>query len=329
MGKFKRVPHSASASGMRERVFGVLRPSAEALLLAAVALGCAQAGWSVLTPSSAGAADTVSSDEHGDTMLDVASVQSPFAPHSVASGAESHAIAAMVSGIELNGVRLADEHARSGAMLMLGDGAERAFLIGEEIADGLTLADVDAQYVLLAYEGGQRRLEMTAAPSYSFARAMMGLEQAPGAPGNAGEQSQGSSFARAMLGLENAPQTAAPEMAESAPVAAQAPQAGAQFTAAPVAGAPTVSVQDRAWLASTLANVEITDGEARGWRIAAPPSAAQAAGLREGDLVVSVNGAGPTNVAQALAAARAQRLDLVVERGGARVRITIDIDQAT
>jgi len=316
-----------NAGGVRERALSIVRPSIEAMLLAAVALGCVQAGWSVLTPSSAGAVDAASDDDRVDVSFDLANVQSPFAPHAVGSGAASHAMAALVSGIELKGVRLAEDHSRSGAMLLLGEGVERAFLIGDEIAEGVTLADVDPDYILLAYEGGQRRLEMTAAPSYSFARAMLGLERAPGAP----EQAEVQSYARAMLGQANAPATDEPVAIPAAAVEAP-PPASAQFSAAPdAAGAAAEAplLQDQQWLASALANVELADGVARGWRIQAPPPAAEAAGLRAGDLVLTLNGVGPANIAQAVAAARSQHLELMVERGGERVRITVELDQRT
>lgn len=336
MDRTRKLRLPLNVGNVRERALNnVVRPSAEALLLAAVALGCAQAGWNLLTPNSASAVDTVSRDSHNDTSLDLAEVQSPFAPHAAGSGAGSHAIEALVSGIELKGIRLADDHARSGAMLLLGDGAERAFLLGQEVADGLTLAEVDPDYILLAYDGGQRRLEMSAGPSYSFARAMMGLEQAPGAPvGNVQPVASGRSYARAILGLDEAPEPQARTEVASEDNSAQAPVAQAREQAAPAslssdAFEQSVSRQDYAWLAASLARIEMVDGEAVGWRIQAPPPGAQAVGLRPNDLVLSVNGAGPSDLSRALEAARAQQLALVIQRGGERVQLTLNIDQRT
>jgi hypothetical protein len=201
MDRSMRLPFAAPPKSVRARAQNIVRPRFEALLLAAVALGCAQAGWSILTPNSAGAVGAVSNQDSGaDPILDLAEVQSPFAPHAVANGADSHAIAGLVSGIELKGVRMAEDHALSGAFFTFGDGAQHAFIIGQEISEGVTLADVAPHYVVLAYEGGQRRLDMVAAPSFSFARAMMGMEQAPGTPANE-EAGQGHSYARDMLGL--------------------------------------------------------------------------------------------------------------------------------
>ena len=75
----KQAKGSSLTSGLRERAAGALRPSVEALLLAAVALGCAQAGWTVLTPSNASATASTT-DETDDNLLTVADVRSPFAP---------------------------------------------------------------------------------------------------------------------------------------------------------------------------------------------------------------------------------------------------------
>jgi len=173
------------------RVTSAVRPSIEAMLLAAVALGCAQAGWTLLTPGTAGAS-TAGADDSVDTRHDTVEVQSPFAPDAGQMGGSSHAVAAMLSGMQLNGVRMSTDPARDGAVLTMGDGAQRAFMVGQEVADGVTLYDVEADYVLLAYAGGQQRLQMAAGPSFSFARAMMGLSPAVGAPSltepNAAEQ---------------------------------------------------------------------------------------------------------------------------------------------
>lgn len=275
------------SEGLRQRALGAVRPGVEAMLLAAVALGCAQAGWSVLTPGSAGASNAVSDERDGAGRVDLAEVQSPFAPEAAGAGAGSHAIAALISSLELDGVRTSLDHSRSGAMFTIAGGEQRAFMIGDEIADGVTLADVSADYVLLAYDGGQRRLDMDAAPSFSFARAMMGLEPAPGAP------------------QQHAVAAAQPAPAVSAP-------------AAP-------SEADRAWLAATLANVEIDAGAPRGWRVGeAAPEAVIAAGVRPGDLILSVNGAGPDNLAAIAAAAQAERIELIIDRGGERMTLVVD-----
>jgi general secretion pathway protein C len=203
----------------------------------------------------------------------------------------SHAVAALVSSVQLNGVRMSTDPMRDGAMFTLGDGAQRAFLVGQEVADGVTLADVEASYVVLSYAGGERRLDMQAGPQFSFARAMMGLERAEGAPG-----------------------------------IAAAPAAAAVY----VQAASRLSGADRAWLAATLANVETSNGVARGWRITdTAPSAVREAGLQSGDLVTAINGAGPGDLSAVLAAARGDRLDVRVERGAAQLTFSLEIEERT
>jgi general secretion pathway protein C len=265
------------------------------MLLAAVALGCAQAGWTLLTPGAAGASNASVGGE--DPVFDVAGVQSPFAPDAGGLSASSHAVAALLSSIELNGIRMSADPARSGAMFTLGEGEQRAFLVGEEVAEGVTLTSVEAGFVLLEYNGGERRLEMTAAPEFSFARAMMGLEPAAGAP--------------ALVDP-----SATPSVAEAG--ADLAPARYAEFSA-----------EDRAWLASTLSRVEMESGVARGWRVVGPAQAAFAAGLREGDLVTAVNGAGPRDLIAALAAAQSGRIELQIERNAAPLTLVIETERRT
>lgn len=184
-------------SAWRARVGKSVRPGVEALLLAAVALGCAQAGWGIVTPNAANALSDVNADEATPEPIVSAQTYSPFTPHTI--GGSTHAMAALLSSVQLNGVRMSLDPALSGAMFTLADGAQRAFLIGQEISDGVTLADVQAEYVIVAYEGGQRRLDMAAGPSFSFARAMMGLEPAPGAPQQVSAEAPLSEADRAWL----------------------------------------------------------------------------------------------------------------------------------
>ena len=264
-------------SALGARVGKTVRPGVEALLLAAVALGCAQAGWTIVTPNAANALSDANLDDAAPEPIALAQTYSPFTPHTVAGS--THAMAALLSSVQLNGVRMSLDPALSGAMFTLADGGQRAFLIGQEIADGVTLADVQAQYVIVAYEGGQRRLDMAAGPSFSFARAMMGLEPAPGAP-----------------------------------------QTLTADAAAPISEA------DRAWLLAAVRNVETANGVARGWRIDdAAPERVRAAGLAAGDLVTSINGARPGDIAGAIAATQTGVLRLEIERDGAPMALTLEL----
>ena len=91
-------------SAWRARVGKSVRPGVEALLLAAVALGCAQAGWGIVTPNAANALSDVNTDEATPEPIVSAQTYSPFAPHTI--GGSTHAMAALLSSVQLNGVRM-------------------------------------------------------------------------------------------------------------------------------------------------------------------------------------------------------------------------------
>lgn len=282
---------SSAGVSIKRRAQAALRPGVEALLLAAVALGCAQAGWSVLTPSAADALSANSDTDATPTRLSAIDVVSPFEPNRVDGDHQSQAIAAFLSGVQLSGVRTAGDPALSGAVLTLNDGAQRAFAIGQEISAGASLAEVGADYVVIAYGGGRQRITMTSGPSYSFARAMMGLEPAPGAP----------------------------QQVVSTPAAAE-------VLAQPVeAPAPQLAGGEAAWIAETVAQVANLEGGGQGWRVAEPlPLAASQAGIMPGDVILAVNGAGPESGAPALLAAlQSGSVQMEVRRDASRVMITL------
>lgn len=339
MAGSKTFPLSVKTA-LRDGAAGVVRPSVEAMLLAAVALGCAQAGWTLLAPSSAGALNSV---DDGDALrVEPLEVQSPFAPEAGPMDGQSHALLALLSGIELKGVRVASEGLSSGAMFTLADGADRAFLVGQEIVDGVTLAEVDPEYVLLAYAGGQRRLDMSAAPSFSFARAMMGLEPAPGAPAQSEAPTIVAADIDATTGAVSYVAPASPSRADRAQAVATSfsfIETATELSAFAVTSsdvlmtASAIEPQEselRSWLLATLAQAEITGGEARGWRVAeGAPDAARAAGLRAGDVIVTVNGATPGQVLSGAASLISPRIEVGVERGGVYLSVVIEADQAT
>ncbi|MBY0562952.1 MAG: hypothetical protein K2P58_02100 [Hyphomonadaceae bacterium] len=164
----------SGGADLRERALNAVRPGIEALLLAAVALGCAQASWTILAPNPAGAFNAAD-DQQDATRLHLAQVVTPFAPALLDSAGPSHAALALLSGVQVSGVRIADDPARSGAILTLNDGSQKAFLVGQEISAGVTLSEVSASYVLVSYPGGTQQLSMaTSSQGFSFARALMG-----------------------------------------------------------------------------------------------------------------------------------------------------------
>jgi len=312
----------ARRADWRGRAAAAVRPSVEALLLAAVALGCAQAGWGALTPHDAGASGAAPAD---DALANVtpADVRTPFNPTASAEGA-SNAVAALAANVTLVGVRMADEPGRSGAVLSLEDGAQRAFVIGQEISAGLRLSAVQPDHVVIAFDGGERRLAMAAPARASFALALMGRAEAPAGPAlatlapdepaMAADASPGDNGVRSPFAATVAAAPAAQPMLSSLAVRDEG-----------------VAPEHAAWLAATLAQVESRNGAPYGWRVAAPaPDAARAAGIAPGDLVLSVNGAGPSRALEALSAAAGGDVVIEIERAdGARATVTVQASART
>lgn len=330
----------ANGVDFRERAMSAVRPGVEALLLAAVALGCAQAAWTVLAPNNAGAVNSTDDQQDASRLL-VSDVASPFAPALLDSAGPSHAALALLSGVQVNGVRIAaDDPSRSGAILTLNDGSQKAFLIGQEISAGVTLSEVSASYVLVAYPGGTQQLTMASgAQGFSFARAMMGQQQELDAQAPAAPAPEASSFAPVDASPQSAP---TPEPAVE-PIAASdaAIPLSTVFDAGSLVFAENAATTvdlfasvpaeqealDGAWLQSMLAHVEAQDGKPAGWRVPASlPEAFAQSGLRAGDLVTSVNGAGPDNLAQVLLGAQSGRFELAIKRGDEIVAITLEAD---
>jgi general secretion pathway protein C len=67
-------------------------------------------------------------------------------------------VAAAIAGARLIGVRVAADPVRSGAVIAMPDGVQRAFAIGQEIAPGVRLATIDLDHVMLAAAGAEHRL---------------------------------------------------------------------------------------------------------------------------------------------------------------------------
>jgi type II secretory pathway component PulC len=259
-----------------------LRPAVNALLLAAVALGCAQLGWNALTPNMArGAADA-------QRPVESAAIRSPFDPSAAEGVGASPAAKAILSSVRLSGVRVSGEPGLSGAVLTLADGQQRAFVVGQEIGAGVRLADVRPDYVLLSHEGGQRRVSMQ-------------------------QRALSDSSAPSPMGA-NAASVEGVNLAGGQAVTKQ--------------GATLASADDARWLAGMLSRVQSSNDGHSGWRVAAPlPAAAEALGLRDGDLVLSVNGHGPDQAGQAVQTLRSGKINLLVMRGrGERVQLTLEFD---
>jgi general secretion pathway protein C len=85
-------------------------------------------------------------------------------------------VAAAIAGARLIGVRVAADPVRSGAVIVMPDGVQRAFAIGQEIAPGVRLAAIDLDHVVLAAADAEHRLMLE---GYSNGPATSMLAAAP------------------------------------------------------------------------------------------------------------------------------------------------------
>ncbi len=304
MRKSKRTGggrHGASHSAV-----GVLRPAVEAAMLAAVALGCAQGGWALVAP---GAADALSSDEGNlETEIVVAEIRSPFSPDATFVEGASNAAMAYLSTVRVVGVRMAGDPARSGAIIALQDGSQRAFLVGQELSAGIRLDEVRADGLVLSYEGGSKGLALASAPTFSYANALMGRTAAPAEAATQLTVASSSLTPQTLLPVSDG---SSPFFAPAAPsqkltVASAEPQG----VAALLALQPDIG----AWFANVAAQAQVG---AEGVRIDGPlPAAVANVGLRNGDVITAVNGVAIADRQGVLAAASTGAVELTVQRSG-------------
>ncbi len=270
----------AGWAGLGAYALGMVRPGAEAALLAGVAIGCAQLAWRIAAPENVEPLSDAGASETGASQALTVAFHSPFAPLAGSEAAPDHS---ELAAIRLSGVRISSTPARSGAILTLADGSQRPFLVGYEVMAGVRLEAVAADHIVLAYDSG-----------------------------------------REVVSLDQPARTQAPLFALTTPPPVLQPRDGAPaWPGQTTAAAVSMNVTDGALLdaVSALAagaHVEMRDGGPYGWRIGSPPPALAAGGLNAGDLVVSVNGAGPRDPAALVAAASRRPLEVVVERAGGR-----------
>lgn len=191
-----------------------------------------------------------------DDAKNSTAIQSPFALSAPESIAEAFA-----ASVGLVGVRIAEEADRSGAVLVLEDGTQRAFALGQEIAPGVQLAQVSSDAITLSFMGGEQRIALA-----------------------------GSSRRHAV----------------------------ARETSAAVApGADVFFAETYAWFSSLLSRTQ--DADTEGWPVSGPiPTLAANAGLRSGDLILTINGMEPPVDASVLSGA--SQIRLAVQRAdGQRV----------
>lgn len=267
------------SAGWQAIASGLVRPGAEAVLLAGVAFGCAQIGWRLAEPASAGVPAAPASFDvaAADAM---SRFQSPFAP---AVKASETVIPSAVGSIRLIGVRMAEQQNYSGAVLTFGDDLQRPFLVGQTITDGVQLAQVHADHIVVSFGESEQSIPMA---------------QGAGAP---------RSFALALMGKAEQPDIGLVQHAQAAPAAP-----AAQVVSLSDAAASPAATQ---WLISTMGSIEPRNGAPYAWSVSsAPPAILSDHGLRQGDLILSINGARPGDSAAVAAAARSGRLELSIER---------------
>ncbi len=282
-------------SRWRGGALALIRPGAEMALLAGVAIGCAQIGWRIVSPE---VPDLAVSDVTPDASVEIAAadIRSPFAPLQFAD-AGGPGVQADLSGIRLVGLRVAPRAEDSGAILILGDGAQRSFLVGYEIVDGVRLDAIQPNHIVVSLGDSEQIIPLERA--------------APVAP----------SLALALLGR---PQ---PEFVSPAAVMASAAPAWTGDGQAETVSLPLGREADIAgWLVATSGQVEHRNDQPYAWRAAgAAPQQVRDAGVQAGDLIVSVNGVGPNSgQARLISAATAGQITLEIERKtGQRVRLQV------
>lgn len=313
----KMVRAGGGRTGVSPAV-NALRPAVEAVMLAAVAFGCAHAGWSILAPPAQGSIDA--SGAAADDWRASVEVQperfasvSPFAPDAADPGALSSAASALVSSLKLVSIRVSDDEARSGAIIALQDGEERAFLVGQTLSDGVTLASVTGNGVVLEFAGGRRELSIEPQARHSFAAALLGRIDPPqemafvantGTP----EDSALSALSVGEGNVETPFLTAS--TTTRTPIVAVTQNDIAASPAAPADLASYVSS-----LVSSLPDGRIPDG---GLRLVGPlPGAIVDLGLQEGDALIAVNGAAAIDAAALVQHSRSGAIELTVQRAAA------------
>lgn len=314
MRKVKRSLLSDANETVQSRAAALVRPTVEAALLAAVAIGFAQAGWNFVQISRAGGAGAGGLEPTG-SLGRAGPLQTPFEPAAAFGGPDQAELA--LAGLEVQGVRAGVGSLAGGAILKLADGRQQAFLVGHEVSPGVLFTAVTREGISVSVGGVERTLALA------------------GAPG----RSTGPSYADQLMGREGPGQSAVVQVA-AADVAAPAQitalsarPLGGQDGQAPLAAAlpaapalAALDAADKAWLQQTFAAKVATHNGQAGFLLGAPlPRAVAEAGFKPGDVVVRINGEPLDNPLTALSAVKSGRpLSLGVMGADGQIR-TISI----
>lgn len=291
---------------LRVRTLGVLRPGVETLLLAAVALGCAQAGWSLLAPKSATASGAPANDGAAAAAPQRLIVETPFTPAGLGASDTAYAVTAVLSNVQVAGLRASTDPARSGAILTLDGGVQAAFLVGDEVAPGVRLTAVDGDGVVLSFAGGERKLAMPKLEQFSYSAALMGVTPLDPAVTGDGFVITADPGRAVVTAVKIAPDLA-PASAMRAPIEA------ASFTS------DGARVAD--WIAQAML-AQAPGGD--GLRVpAGAPAQAASFGIEEGDLIVAINGAPASDLKAVAKAGLTEDVVLEIVRDGERRTVTL------
>jgi Type II secretion system protein C len=178
MSNAKRLLLAPAGGDLRSLAGTVVRPAIEAMLLAAVALGIGQAGWTAVAPAQASASGADGASAGNAAMSPARLAASPFAPRRAAG---DYVGLADLGTVRLIGVRMAEDPMRSGAVVSLSGGAQQAVLAGQDVMAGVRLDRVEADGIVVSLGGRAQRIALPAANGPSSAQLLMG-QAGPSAP---------------------------------------------------------------------------------------------------------------------------------------------------
>lgn len=238
------------------RVSALVRPAVEAALVAAVAFGCAQAGWAVLAPPAADATAAPDAAARSETVTAPgAPMASPFAPAVSAADVGSQAAAAELATLTLAGVRASLDPDRSSAIFTLADGAQRAFRVGDDVVAGVRLAAVSGGSATLSFTGGERTFTLAARQEASFAQALLARPEAGGAATPASTDTMRAWFGRV---LAQGPSAQGWRLGDDVPAPARALGLQAGDVLVAVNGVDAVRTADAMAAAASADTVRVT-----------------------------------------------------------------------
>ena len=257
----------------------------EVLLLTILAVQCARLIWAVVTPVGP------LGDWRGDAGMPVIATPDPslfsqFDPFFRLKGADTVVVTNL--DLTLYGIREDTSSGRGAAIIATPDGEQQSYTVGEEIMPGVVLYAVDFDSVTIDRNGAREQLYLDQSPA------------PPAASRPSGAQSSSAQPAR---------QTPPPRPNQSR----QSPAAGAAPSAQDLARAVQISPRREGSRLTGLILQPTDDG-----------TVLSNAGLRAGDIVLSINGQPVSDMGQASNFAtqlRSGNAEVQVERNGETITV--------